>query len=235
MTDESAPEKALSRCRELQCAGQIRPPLPCVEPGLVGDRAPLPEHRNHVGRPTERRSSRAAAAAILRTGSWPRAAVAERAEGTGTSSRGASARRGPAPGASPHRPAAPVPARTQLRQGPPEHPCQPECPALPCGPAEPRVRRSRTARPRTPPEVPVARARGGPGGRAHRAARPGRRRTARCAVCRSRRRSSAGAGRTARATRSAWPRLCRAHRDRATLWKTPNSGISRGRPAPCPS
>ncbi len=110
------PEESPSPCRELQRSGQIRPPLPRPETRLIGDRAPLPQQGKHqAGRPARRRS-RAAAAAILRTGSWPRAAVEERAEGTGTSSRG------------PASPGRPAPARTQPARARPSAPASPSAP-----------------------------------------------------------------------------------------------------------
>ncbi|NEB88269.1 hypothetical protein G3I43_29495, partial [Streptomyces anulatus] len=48
--EKSVLEKPPSPRRELQRAGQIHPPLPRPETRLVGDRAPLPQHRKHLGR-----------------------------------------------------------------------------------------------------------------------------------------------------------------------------------------
>lgn len=130
MRDESAPEKALSRCRELQCAGQIRPPLPCVEPGLVGDRAPLPEHRKHVGRPT-----RAPQLPCGRDGDPAHRIMATRGgRGTRGGHRDQQQRRlspqGTCPTGRRRTVQLPRPGPYTTRQGPSEHPCQPECPAL---------------------------------------------------------------------------------------------------------
>lgn len=63
-----------------------------------------------------RRSSAAAASAIRRAGSWPRAAVARRADGTGTRRRG------------PSSPGCPVPALTAPARAPPSAPASPSAP-----------------------------------------------------------------------------------------------------------
>ncbi len=108
----SRPPPAVSSSAPARFARRCRAPRPDWS---ATARRCLSSGRTWAGRPARRRS-RAAAAAILRTGSWPRAAVEERAEGTGTSSRG------------PASPGRPAPARTQPARARPSAPASPSAP-----------------------------------------------------------------------------------------------------------
>lgn len=170
MPKEFIPEESPSPCRELQRAGQIRPPLPRPETRLIGDRAPLPQQRKHLGRqpcvpevPRGRGGDPAHRVMATRRGRGTRGGHGDQQQGTRIA-----------------RPPRPGPYTT--RQGPPEHPGQPQCPSLLVGQQNRAygvlVRRGRVHRrkPRGPGRGPdqaggrtVQR---GPAGRAQLGARP---------------------------------------------------------------